>query len=338
MTLGDIIKDYRTQHNLSMDAFSEKSGISKAYISLLEKNKHPKTGKAIAPSIQCIKQAANGMDIDFNILFSMLDCDVSLSEMDNITSYVQIGYKIKEARKQKNLTQKQLADLIGASHNSLSDWENDKNKPDLDTIGMICDVLDITPNYLFGKEDDALSPFDKELLNNFHNKLDDMGRDNVLYIIDNEIKRVEQINQLKAQSKQAHINNIEEGNIDMRLINYYYRVASAGTGQIIFDMPPTKRIEIPNIPKYKKVDYAIGVNGNSMEPTYHDGDMLLVEMTEDIDIGDIGIFRVDNESYVKKLGKTELISLNPDAKNIPLNDSAGCMGKVIGKLPNGIKS
>lgn len=80
MTLGDIIKDYRKTQHLSMDAFSEKSGISKAYISLLEKNRHPKTGKAIAPSIQCIKQAADGMNMDFNMLFSMIDGDVSLKE------------------------------------------------------------------------------------------------------------------------------------------------------------------------------------------------------------------------------------------------------------------
>ena len=37
MTLGEIINDYRTKNSLSMDAFSAKSGISKAYISLLEK-------------------------------------------------------------------------------------------------------------------------------------------------------------------------------------------------------------------------------------------------------------------------------------------------------------
>lgn len=80
MTLGSIIKEYRQTHNLSMDAFSDKSGISKAYISLLEKNKHPKTGKTIAPSIQCIKQAADGMNIDFNILFSMIDGNVSLDD------------------------------------------------------------------------------------------------------------------------------------------------------------------------------------------------------------------------------------------------------------------
>lgn len=78
MTLGDIIKEYRASHNLSMDAFSDKSGISKAYISLLEKNRHPKTGKAIAPSIQCIKQAADGMNMDFNTLFSMIDGNVDL--------------------------------------------------------------------------------------------------------------------------------------------------------------------------------------------------------------------------------------------------------------------
>lgn len=86
MTLGEIIKDYRTSHGLSMDAFSERSGISKAYISLLEKNKHPKTGKEIAPSLQCIKQAADGMKMDFNELFSMLDGNVSVNTTDNVLS------------------------------------------------------------------------------------------------------------------------------------------------------------------------------------------------------------------------------------------------------------
>lgn len=80
MTLGDIIKEYRITHNLSMDAFSAKSGISKAYISLLEKNKHPKTGKPIAPSIQSIKQAADGMGMDFNTLFGKIDGNVDVSD------------------------------------------------------------------------------------------------------------------------------------------------------------------------------------------------------------------------------------------------------------------
>lgn len=78
MTLGEIINDYRTKNNLSMDAFSIKSGISKAYISLLEKNRHPKTGKPITPSVQCIKQVSDAIGVDFDILFSKIDGNVSL--------------------------------------------------------------------------------------------------------------------------------------------------------------------------------------------------------------------------------------------------------------------
>ncbi len=87
MTLGDVIKRYRTNNKISMDIFSELSGISKAYISLLEKNRHPKTGKPIVPSIQVIKQAANAMNIDFNELFSLIDSDVSLenNQLEEIT-------------------------------------------------------------------------------------------------------------------------------------------------------------------------------------------------------------------------------------------------------------
>ena len=243
------------------------------------------------------------------------------------------GEKIKEARKQKNLTQKQLADLIGAAHNSISDWENNKNKPDPDTIELLCGVLKITPNYLLASSEDDFSPKEKTIIKKYRS-LDSHGQETVTYILDRETERVKTL-----WEQTEYIDNLKKSvpkdnpNIpQMRLINYYYRLASAGTGQIIFDMPPTKRIEIPDIQKYEKVDYAIGVNGNSMEPVYCDGDMLLVEMTEYIDIGEIGICSVDNECYVKKLGENELISLNPNCKNIPLNETAHCMGKVIDKL------
>lgn len=86
MTLGEFIKNYRSDHDMSMDKFSEMSGISKSYISLLEKNRHPKTGKPIAPSVKCIRQVSDCVHIDFNTLFSMLDGDISLfdeSAMDN---------------------------------------------------------------------------------------------------------------------------------------------------------------------------------------------------------------------------------------------------------------
>ena len=63
------------------------------------------------------------------------------------------GQRLRTARKNKGLTQKQLADMIHAKHNSVSDWENDKNRPDPDTIEYICGALDISASFLFSDPD-----------------------------------------------------------------------------------------------------------------------------------------------------------------------------------------
>lgn len=238
------------------------------------------------------------------------------------------GEKIKESRKSQNLTQKQLAQLIGAAHNSISDWENNKNKPDPDTIELLCGALKITPNYLLNTSEDDFSPREKQIIKKFRS-LDSHGKGTVEIILEREAMR---INKIKKQ--ESYLTELEKDSSSrsVRLINYYYRLASAGTGQIVFDTPPTKRIAIPDIPKYKNVAYAIGVNGDSMKPKFNNGDTLLIEMTDVVDVGDIGIFLVDGNCYIKKCGNEELISLNQKHANIPMNENARCMGKVIDKL------
>ena len=67
------------------------------------------------------------------------------------------GEKLRIARKNKKLTQKELASTIGAKHNSISNWENDQNKPDPDTIQSLCWILDVTPNYFFSNEISVLN-------------------------------------------------------------------------------------------------------------------------------------------------------------------------------------
>lgn len=64
------------------------------------------------------------------------------------------GEKIKQARTAKKLTQKQLAEKINVKHNSICDWEKDKCKPDVDTIELLCGVLEVTPTYLMGSKSD----------------------------------------------------------------------------------------------------------------------------------------------------------------------------------------
>lgn len=247
------------------------------------------------------------------------------------------GERLTQLRKESGYsTRKSFAKKLNIPETTLRNYETNEREAGHTFLKQMSDFFDVSCDYLLGltNEKDKYSSYqlkssEYDIIEKYRfiSKYSLDGAKTIDYILNREYNIAEMF-------KEKSIPAETDDNIPIRLINYYYRLASAGTGQIIFDMPPTKRIEIPNIPKYKKVDYAIGVNGNSMEPIYHDGDTLLVEMTEEIEIGDIGIFRVDNESYVKKLGETELISLNPDAKNIPLNESAGCMGKVIGKLTN----
>lgn len=59
------------------------------------------------------------------------------------------GARLRSARKAKQLTQKELAVKIKAAHNSISNWENNQNMPDPDTIQNLCWALDVEPNYFF---------------------------------------------------------------------------------------------------------------------------------------------------------------------------------------------
>ena len=75
MKLGELLKSYRTEHKLSMDAFCELSDLTKGYISMLEKNEHPKSKKPIVPSYDTIEKIAKGMQVSTENLIDMLDDD-----------------------------------------------------------------------------------------------------------------------------------------------------------------------------------------------------------------------------------------------------------------------
>lgn len=98
------------------------------------------------------------------------------------------GNRLRESRTTKKMTQRQLADMVGVKHNSISDWENDKSKPDPDTIELLCGVLDITPNYLLNTNSEALSAFEKELIKKYR-ALDMHGKEMIDMVLEKEYER-----------------------------------------------------------------------------------------------------------------------------------------------------
>ena len=88
-----------------------------------------------------------------------------MGDLDNF------GTRLRAARKEMMLTQKALADKVGAKHNSVSDWENGKNMPDPDTIVSLCEVLGLDAGYLLRSEpqnasDDEIWELREELRRN----------------------------------------------------------------------------------------------------------------------------------------------------------------------------
>lgn len=79
MILGDLIKQYRKEHGYSMDTFAQKSGLSKAYISILERNVNPVNGKPVIPSLETIKAVSQAIGADFNDVIAMLDGNQKVS-------------------------------------------------------------------------------------------------------------------------------------------------------------------------------------------------------------------------------------------------------------------
>lgn len=78
MTLGDVIYEYRMKHNISMDKFSEMSGISKGYISMLEKNKTQR-GDEPSPSFEMYRNVAKTIGMDVDALIRTVEGKISLS-------------------------------------------------------------------------------------------------------------------------------------------------------------------------------------------------------------------------------------------------------------------
>lgn len=245
---------------------------------------------------------------------------------------MSFGSRLRDKRKELGITQPQLAEMLNVSQSAIGSWETDVNSPRATLLYDLFDILHCDANYLFQDETkelykDVATPEEFEQIIKNYRDLDDTGKEHVRTVISWELKRTKQL-QVTAPAAIIEFNGVSS---PARYIQYF-RSVSAGSGQVLFDDVYSERVAIPDIPKYSKVAYAVKVSGHSMEPLYLDGDMLLIEPTCEIEVGEIGIFNVDGQAYVKKLGFEELISLNRGYNNIPLEEDSRCMGRVVDKF------
>ena len=128
----------------------------------------------------------------------------------------------------------------------------------------------------------------------------------------------------------CRVMDIREAFAGKRLLRLYDIPVSAGLGNYLDD-GGYEMIEVEGtVPS--SADYAVRVSGNSMKPRFVDQQIIFIHEQPTLEEGGIGIFRLNNDTYLKKLGKGCLLSLNPDYAPIPIgeHDDFGVFGKVVG--------
>jgi len=232
-----------------------------------------------------------------------------------------MGERLRAAREHAGLYQERLAELIGVtSGRVISNWEKNIARPDADKMVRLCSVLEISPSYLLGYDNGAeyLEPDEQALLKKYRD-LDDHGKDIINILLDKEYQR-------------SSIGRPLE-NKRFRRVQFYESAASAGTGLYLSDVE-SKSIRVPLNEVTVDADYIIPIKGDSMEPEFSDGDRVCVKVQPSVEVGEIGVFLVNGDAYIKKYEQNRLVSLNEAYSDITLGgyDSVFCKGKVIGKL------
>ncbi len=267
--------------------------------------------------------------------------------------------RIKLLKSQKKITNDKLSEMTGIPLGTLSKiMAGISDSPKLSNIIAICDALDCTLDYIVSGTPENHNNYtltdDEIRLIEEYRTLDEHGAEMVELVIEKESERVQSTNAVvsKRNSKTAAgpqrssfgsiiSTSVKERSDSMykqngfgrRSVALYELPVSAGTGMFL-DGAGTSEILIPDTPKTGAADYALRISGNSMEPKYRNGDILLVEETDQVEVGEAGIFILDGDGYFKIYGGDRLISLNAQYADIPLRDfeEVMCCGRVIGKL------
>ncbi|MEU0257029.1 XRE family transcriptional regulator [Streptomyces sp. NPDC006184] len=189
----------------------------------------------------------------------------------------------------------------------------------VDNVIKICKGLNIKPENLMEVDDTLVSNSLTTLL-----QLTAPRQHNVLDFANHQLEL-----QNSTDDNVIDLDTYKNDNTTETAVNGY---VSAGTGEQIFDEPMFKVNIKGYVPPH---DIALQVNGNSMEPVFNDKEVIFVEKSNDIKNGQIGVFIINGEAYVKKVHVEEdrltLVSLNKDYRDLHFYENEGVrlVGKVI---------
>lgn len=254
--------------------------------------------------------------------------------------------RIKELKNRQKMTNDELAEKSGIPNGTLSKILAGINEsPKLSNFVAICEALNCSLDYvMYGIEENSnnytLDEREMELVERYRS-LDERGKNMVDSVVASQTTSLpgakpagtRAITHESLSSRLANAYESNDNGFRRRMLPLYDLPVSAGVG-VSLDGDSTEEISISDNNRTKEADFALRISGNSMEPRYHDGDILLVQETDTLEFGELGIFILDGSGFFKVFGGDRLYSLNPDYGDILLKDfeDVRIAGRVIGKL------
>lgn len=226
---------------------------------------------------------------------------------------------------QKGWSLSEFARKLDLPKSSISRYFNKSRQLPINKINLFSDVLGVSSEYLLGIQTIASdrNKTQNELLN-VYNKLE-TKRQTKVYDFATE--------QLKEQNKVVSFNDYIEEESEWYEVKFYGSV-SAGTGLYLDDeQVETISFGADMIPN--GTDFCLKVNGDSMDPMFHDGDYVFIKRETDFRNGSIGVVIVNGDAYLKKIYITpdsiKLVSLNKKYKDITVtqDDTLKYVGTVV---------
>ena len=234
-----------------------------------------------------------------------------------------IGNQIKTFRKSAGFTQDELAKRLNTTKQTISRYEKGDRKANQDMLFELCDIFGVSIDDFFPSQNEALQSPTASPIQSIYDQLEPNGQRKV-------ITYAEKLREEQEKRRKAKKNEVSEKVVQLYGYDYYDHAASAGTGQYLNDV----RVERIELPVDVDADFVIPIKGDSMEPDYHDGDLVFIQTSVDLNDGVIGVFNYDGEAYIKQLvidtEQAYLHSLNPDYKDMPITPETDF--RIIGEV------
>ena len=234
-----------------------------------------------------------------------------------------IGTQIKTFRKSAGFTQDELAKRLNTTKQTISRYEKGDRKANQDMLFELCDIFGVSIDDFFPSQNESNQPPTTSPIQSIYDQLAPPRQGKVLTFAERQLD--EQKNEDKTK-----INEVSEKVVQLYGYDYYDHAASAGTGKYLNDV----RVERIELPVDVDADFVIPIKGDSMEPDYHDGDLVFIQTSVDLNDGVIGVFNYNGEAYIKQLvidtEQAYLHSLNPDYKDMPITPETDF--RIIGEV------